>query len=128
KPDEQYPFIEAASPGPYLGMFARHAQPGWTAWGDEAGEDVTPRGKASRGYEGGEADFPWLNPHERLDDAEALALAAKLAEEYAAGAGLQTLADRHGYSHQRVRRLLEGYGVELRRRGRPSTRKDERSA
>src|SRR5690554_2142550 len=32
KPDEQYPLIEACSPGPYLELFARYPQPGWTAW------------------------------------------------------------------------------------------------
>lgn len=36
KPDEQYPIIESCSPGPYLEMFARHPQPHWTAWGNEA--------------------------------------------------------------------------------------------
>lgn len=35
KPDEQYGVIEACSPGPYLELFARYPQPGWTAWGDE---------------------------------------------------------------------------------------------
>jgi N6-adenosine-specific RNA methylase IME4 len=38
KPDELYPIIERCSPGPYLELFARHGQPGWTAWGDEAPE------------------------------------------------------------------------------------------
>jgi N6-adenosine-specific RNA methylase IME4 len=38
KPDELYPIIERCSPGPYLELFARHSQPGWTAWGDEAPE------------------------------------------------------------------------------------------
>lgn len=36
KPDEQYPIIESCSPGPYLEMFARHPQPGWALWGNEA--------------------------------------------------------------------------------------------
>jgi len=35
KPDETYALIEACSPGPYLELFARHARPGWTAWGNE---------------------------------------------------------------------------------------------
>jgi N6-adenosine-specific RNA methylase IME4 len=39
KPDELYPVIERCSPGPYLELFARHSQPGWTAWGDEAPVD-----------------------------------------------------------------------------------------
>lgn len=37
KPDEQYPIIEACSPGPYLELFARTRRDGWDAWGDEAG-------------------------------------------------------------------------------------------
>jgi N6-adenosine-specific RNA methylase IME4 len=35
KPDEQYRLIEAMFAGPYLELFARRHQPGWTAWGDE---------------------------------------------------------------------------------------------
>jgi N6-adenosine-specific RNA methylase IME4 len=35
KPDEQYARIEALVDGPYLELFARQSQPGWTAWGDE---------------------------------------------------------------------------------------------
>src|SRR6266498_611483 len=35
KPDELYPIIEECSPGPYLEMFARFAQPDWTVWGNE---------------------------------------------------------------------------------------------
>ncbi len=35
KPDELYPVIEECSPGPYLELFARHARPGWSAWGEE---------------------------------------------------------------------------------------------
>ena len=31
--------------GPYLEMFARYPRQGWTAWGAESEEDVTPRGK-----------------------------------------------------------------------------------
>ena len=36
KPDEQYPIIEACSPGPYLELFARGSRAGWTSWGDQA--------------------------------------------------------------------------------------------
>ena len=36
KPDEQYPLIEACSPGPYLEMFARRARFGWDYWGDQS--------------------------------------------------------------------------------------------
>jgi N6-adenosine-specific RNA methylase IME4 len=50
KPDELYDIIERCSPGPYLELFARHARPGWSVWGDEAAEEVTPRGTAQRGY------------------------------------------------------------------------------
>jgi N6-adenosine-specific RNA methylase IME4 len=38
KPDELYPLIEACSPGPYLEMFARGPQPGWSSWGNQADE------------------------------------------------------------------------------------------
>lgn len=53
KPDEQYPLIEACSPGPYLELFARYAQPGWQAWGNEADDAVVPRGKQHPMYRGG---------------------------------------------------------------------------
>jgi N6-adenosine-specific RNA methylase IME4 len=36
KPDEQYDLIQRCSPGPYLELFARGSQPGWTAWGNQA--------------------------------------------------------------------------------------------
>jgi N6-adenosine-specific RNA methylase IME4 len=36
KPHGAYNLIEAASPGPYLELFARDWRPGWDAWGDEA--------------------------------------------------------------------------------------------
>lgn len=39
KPDEQYPLIEACSPGPYLELFARNAQPGWKAWGNQIDDE-----------------------------------------------------------------------------------------
>jgi N6-adenosine-specific RNA methylase IME4 len=50
KPDEQYKLIEECSPGPFLEMFARYPQPGWTAWGNEADEQITPRGIVHPGY------------------------------------------------------------------------------
>lgn len=40
KPDELYPIIERCSPGPYLEMFARHARPGWSQWGNQIGPDA----------------------------------------------------------------------------------------
>ncbi|MDR2564483.1 MAG: hypothetical protein LBC97_00200 [Bifidobacteriaceae bacterium] len=67
KPDEQYDIIEACSPGPYLELFARYPQEGWTAWGDEALPDAVPRGRQHKGYGGGEVAFlPRLDPHERI--------------------------------------------------------------
>jgi hypothetical protein len=53
KPDELYPIIESCSPGPRLELFARYPQPGWEAWGNEAPEDVTPRGRQYPIYAGG---------------------------------------------------------------------------
>jgi N6-adenosine-specific RNA methylase IME4 len=50
KPDEQYEIIESCSPGPYLELFARYPRPGWSAWGEEAGVEVTPRGRVHKGY------------------------------------------------------------------------------
>jgi N6-adenosine-specific RNA methylase IME4 len=50
KPDELYPIIEACSPGPFLELFARYPRPGWSAWGNEAPEDITPQGKVHKGY------------------------------------------------------------------------------
>lgn len=38
KPDEMYDLIRACSPGPYLELFARGTQPGWTSWGNQADE------------------------------------------------------------------------------------------
>ena len=46
KPDEQYPIIEACSPGPYVELFGRgDARRGWVSWGDEANNPAlaTPR-------------------------------------------------------------------------------------
>jgi N6-adenosine-specific RNA methylase IME4 len=45
KPDEQYPIIEACSPGPYLELFARGARKGWTAWGNQADDSYKPTWK-----------------------------------------------------------------------------------
>jgi N6-adenosine-specific RNA methylase IME4 len=36
KPDELYQIIEACSAGPYLELFARGTQPGWSTWGNES--------------------------------------------------------------------------------------------
>src|SRR5262249_36100377 len=35
KPEQVRKYIEAASPGPYLELFARHSADGWYAWGNE---------------------------------------------------------------------------------------------
>jgi len=56
KPDEQHGIIEACSPGPYLELFARYPRPGWTAWGDEAAAEITPRGRVHAGYRVPEGD------------------------------------------------------------------------
>jgi N6-adenosine-specific RNA methylase IME4 len=50
KPDEIYALVEACSPGPYLELFARYPQPGWTSWGDEAAASVVPRGRSYPAY------------------------------------------------------------------------------
>jgi len=50
KPDEQYAIIEGCSPGPYVELFARYSRPGWTSWGLEAQDTVTPRGKQYPAY------------------------------------------------------------------------------
>lgn len=42
KPDEQYPLIEACSPGPYLELFARGARNNWVVWGNQADETYEP--------------------------------------------------------------------------------------
>lgn len=50
KPDELYPIVEDCSPGPFLELFARYPQPGWTAWGNEADPDIVPRGRQYPAY------------------------------------------------------------------------------
>jgi len=42
KPDEQYPLIEACSPGPFLEMFARGKRQNWVVWGNQANENYFP--------------------------------------------------------------------------------------
>lgn len=42
KPDEQYPIIEACSPGPFLELFARGARDGWASWGNQAVDGYEP--------------------------------------------------------------------------------------
>ena len=52
KPDEQYPLIEACSPGPFFEMFARGSKPGWTTWGNQA-EDYEPTWATYSNHSGG---------------------------------------------------------------------------
>jgi N6-adenosine-specific RNA methylase IME4 len=117
KPDEQYTFIESCSPGPYLELFARHPQPGWTAWGDEAAEDITPRGRVHSGYAGGVIEIPQLSKHTRLDPATTEKLGKELRARYEAGQSIRQIADDTGYGITRVRGLLQSAGTTFRVRG-----------
>ena len=58
KPDELYDVIEACSPGPYLELFARYPRDGWAAWGNEAAEEVVPRGRCHAMYSGDDRPEP----------------------------------------------------------------------
>ncbi|MCE0459508.1 MT-A70 family methyltransferase [Curtobacterium flaccumfaciens] len=119
KPDEQYDLIESCSPGPYLELFARYAREGWSAWGNESDEDVTPKGQTHRGYAGGALDtVPFVQPHERMSDWLANRIARVLADEYRSGRSIRELAVDTGYSIARVRSLLERADVDKRQRGR----------
>lgn len=117
KPDEQYDVIEACSPGPRLELFARHPRQGWTVWGDEAEESVTPRGVVHQGYAGGPI-LPELKPNEHLDKRTAEALGRELRERYQRGASVRELGATTGYSIQRVRALLAVVETPMRSRGR----------
>jgi N6-adenosine-specific RNA methylase IME4 len=50
KPDELHDIIEACSPEPYLELFARYSRDGWSGWGNEAADDVVPRGQQYPAY------------------------------------------------------------------------------
>ena len=50
KPDEIFEVIEGCSPGPYLELFARYPRSGWWAWGEEAANEVIPRGRQYPAY------------------------------------------------------------------------------
>lgn len=119
KPDEQYELIEACSPGAYLEMFARHARKGWAAWGDEAAEDVVPRGVVHKGYGGGEI-LPSLTPNEHVAGDRAEAIGDRLRTLYEQGYSVRQLADETGYSIQRIRTLLKAVETTMRPRGRNS--------
>lgn len=116
KPDEQYKLIEACSPGAYLEMFARYPQLGWTAWGDESAENVTPRGVVHKGYAGGPM-LPDLLPHERVTSDRAADMGSQLRALYEDGQSVRDLAAMTGYSIQRIRALLVAAGTVLRSQG-----------
>ncbi|GAB5903616.1 adenine-specific DNA methyltransferase [Mycobacteroides abscessus subsp. massiliense] len=117
KPDEQYAFIEACSPGPYLELFSRHPQPGWSGWGDEAGEDVVPRGRVHKGYGGGAIEVPAVTKHVRLDPATRERVGKEMRILYESGKSIRQIVDETGYSITRVRRLLENAGTTFRTQG-----------
>lgn len=101
-------------------MFARHSRKDWTSWGDESADEVTPRGGAQRGYGGGEIDRsapPTLEPHERMSEEVADAVADTLRAFYESGQSLRELCGVTGYSMARVRSLLQRAGADLRPRG-----------
>lgn len=120
KPDEQYDLIESCSPGPRLEMFARHSRPGWTLWGNEASEDVTPRGVVHKGYAGGPI-LPQLKPNEHLEQDRAEAMGRRLRDRYLKGESVRELVEATGYSIQRVRALLAAAETPMRPRGRHGT-------
>jgi hypothetical protein len=117
KPDEQYPLIEACSPGPWLEMFARHSRDGWTVWGDESNPEVEPRGKSHRGYAGGPLLAPVLEPHARMAKGTADVVGRELRERYEQGASIRELAAEAGFGITRTRALLINAGTTLRGRG-----------
>jgi hypothetical protein len=119
KPDEQYELIELCSPGPYLEMFARYPQRGWTVWGDEATDDAQPRGQQHKGYSGGEITrVPRLEPNVRLDEEFANQLALKLRHQYESGRSIRDIASDTGYFISRIRRLLKQADAVMRPKGR----------
>lgn len=121
KPDEQYELIEACSPGPYLEMFGRYRRPNWAVWGDEANEDVEPRGQTHKGYGGGEITrLPALEPHSRIPQWLAKPIAAAIKSAYDDGMSIDAIAAETGYSISRVRHLLDQAGAKKRGRGRPA--------
>lgn len=117
KPDEQYQVIESCSPGPRLEMFARYPRENWSAWGDEAPDEVTPQGQTHKGYSGGPILVPVVSPRARLSDRERSVVGATLRARYEAGASIRELAADTNYSISRLRHLLEESGTEFRRRG-----------
>lgn len=121
KPDEQYRLIENCSPGSYLELFARHTRPGWTVWGDESADEITPRGRVHKGYTGGNI-LPTLVPNEHVGRDRAEAIGANLRALYEQGYSVRQLATDTGYSIQRIRSLLLAAKTELRPRGKSTPR------
>ncbi|HET8898475.1 MAG TPA: MT-A70 family methyltransferase [Rhodanobacteraceae bacterium] len=117
KPDEQYALIESCSPGGYLEMFARHPQPGWSAWGAESAADVEPRGKQHKGYAGGPMQLPLISSYSRLDQAAAKEIGRALKDKYEGGHSIRDLSDETSYSIGRVRKLLQHADTQFRARG-----------
>ena len=89
KPDEQYSLIESCSPGPYLEMFARYPQPGWTVWGDESDAEL-PRGRTHKGYEGGAIEVPTVAPYGRMDPSQARVAAEEMRSRYEDGSSIRS--------------------------------------
>lgn len=126
KPDEQYDLIEACSPGPFLEMFARYPQDGWTAWGDEVREGMEPRGRVHRGYGGGGLEsVPHLDPHVRIPEGLAQRLGALLRDQYESGQSIRQIAAATDFSITRVRALLDRAGTPTRGRGRTTKQETE---
>ncbi|WP_425604270.1 BglII/BstYI family type II restriction endonuclease [Stenotrophomonas muris] len=98
-------------------MFARHRRPGWTLWGNEADDSVTPRGVVHKGYAGGPI-LPQLKPNEHIEHDRAEAMGRKLRDRYLKGESVRELVEATGYSIQRVRALLAAAGTPMRPRGR----------
>jgi hypothetical protein len=101
-------------------MFARHPQLGWTVWGDESNEDIVPRGKVHKGYEGG-VILPPLNVNVSVPEPVAIEIGHEMRRRYENGASIRGLSEEAGYSIQRVRALLELAETQFRPRGRPVT-------
>jgi N6-adenosine-specific RNA methylase IME4 len=128
KPDEQYRLIESCSPGPYLELFARYPKKGWAVWGDEAAEDVAPRGAVHPGYMGGHIEAPELQLHMRLEEEAASYIGAELRRHYEAGRSIREIADETNYPISRVRSLLHIAETPIRPRGKSSTTRSEGDA
>lgn len=77
-----------------------------------------PRGQVHKGYAGGAIEAPFVEPHVRLDEAVADALAEDLKTKYEAGASVQELVESTGYTTTRVRGLLKKANTQMRPRGR----------